>query len=98
MIAPVAGSGSWPTWIARVSNSISEGYSRQGDRLELERAGEACGGALEPRGDVAADAGLRHEALDPEDPGSPVGFHVGPAEEAVAGEERQDVVAVRALV
>ena len=57
MIAPVAGSGSWPTWIARVSKSIRRSLAL--DALEAEDAREPRRGALELRVDVAAHAAAR---------------------------------------
>ena len=101
MIAPVAGSGSCPTWIARVSKSMGGASSRVPDApdpLEAEDAGEAVGGPVELGVDVAADARLAGELPDPQHALGAVGLQIGPPEEAVAGEQRQDVVAVDPLV
>src|SRR4051794_21858216 len=88
MIAPVAESGSCPSWIARVSKSI-------GHRLD-----EFC---VEPACEILQRALHRVRATFP--PGSEDAQHPGPAiverldppDDAVAPQDRQDVVAVLAL-
>ena len=62
-----------------------------------ERASRA-GGALERLVEAPADARLGREALDLEHAAGPVGLQVGAADEAVADEQRQHVVAVDPLV
>src|SRR4051794_31058996 len=101
MIAPVAGSGSWPTWIARVSKpsgSLSMPVSLALDPLEPEDAGEACSGLLQLRVDVPGRPRLGREPADAQDAFGAIGLHVRAAEKAVAGEQRQHVVAVQPLV
>ena len=81
---------------------MSEAAVRPGwvalDALEAEDAGEAVGGPFELRVDVAANLRLAGELPDAQDALGPVGLHVGSAEEAVACEQRQDVVPVDPLV
>src|SRR3954452_6153442 len=89
---PVAGSGSWPAWIARVSKSIDSAY------CQPQGAGEPCRGARERLVELAAHSGLGREALDLQHAVPPFGLEVGAPHEAVAHEQRQDVVAVHALV
>src|SRR5690349_20438536 len=96
MIAPVAGSGSCPTWIARVSNSMRDRL-RERVALEPEHAREPRRRPLEPVEQVAADARLGRETPDAEHSLGAVGLRVGAAEEPLPREERQHVVAVHAL-
>src|SRR5690348_12433697 len=101
MIAPVAASGSCPTWIARVSKSSSSSatsWSLTFHPLETEEAGKSGRRAFELCLDVAAHARLRREAADAEHALGPVGLHVGTAHETIAGQEREHVVAELALV
>src|SRR3954470_614092 len=83
------------TAIRRASSIVT---SRALDTLEAGYAGGAARGFLQLRVDVAAALRLRREAANAQDPFGPVRLHVGAADEAVAGEERQDVVAVLPLV
>jgi phage terminase Nu1 subunit (DNA packaging protein) len=68
------------------------------DALEAERAGESRRGALEFRLDVAAHTRLAREPADAQHALGAVRLQVGSADEAVAGQEWKDVVAVRPLV
>src|SRR5262249_13727340 len=68
------------------------------DRLEPERAGEPVRRPRQRLVEAAADARLRGEALDLQDAARAIRLQVGASDEAVADEQRQDVVAVRALV
>ena len=67
-------------------------------RSAPEHAGEAAERRVEARREVAADAGLGMERLDAEDALGAVVLQVGAADEAVAPQQRQHVVAVHALV
>src|SRR5207302_5646895 len=58
-----------------------------------EHPGKPRRGAVELVVEVSPYAGLPGEALDPEDPRGAVGLQVGATDEAVAHEQRQDVVA-----
>src|SRR5262245_23129136 len=85
--------------------SISKGVSGMGPNLcgsldqgEAERGREPCRGALERVVELAPDLRLRGEAADLEGAANAVCLQVGAAGEAVADQERQDVVAVHPLV
>src|SRR5579871_4035293 len=93
MTAPVSGSGAWPTWMARVSKSIPPSLTLH--RLQPELAREPGERPLERR--RAAKAPLRVPGLERERARLPVRAQVGAADDAVAGEQRQHVVAVAAL-
>src|SRR5579884_1801453 len=106
MIAPVAGSGSWPSWIARVSKSIRamltprscSSVASANDGLCADHAGEPRERSLGCIVEVAAHAGLAVERLHAKRALRPVVLQVGAADEPVAQQQRQDVVAVHALV
>ena len=68
------------------------------DRLEPERAREPRRGALERLVEAAAHARLGREALDLQHAARAVRLQVGAADDAVADEQRQHVVAEHALV
>src|SRR6478609_5783779 len=97
MIAPVAGSGSCPSWIARVSKSMPRSL-RVRDVFGAEDAGQARERRVERVVEVRPDSGLGVERLHDEAAFAAVVLEVGTADQAVAPEERQDVVAVHALV
>src|SRR5512146_2285790 len=78
--------------MARVSKSIASAY------FQAEGTREARRRPLERRVQASPHARLRREPPDPQDALAAVGLQVGPADEAVADEERQHVVAVHALV
>ena len=86
MIAPVAGSGSWPSWIARVSKSIRSMLTSARGRPEAR-----------PGRRASRLARLPPEALDGERVRLPVEDGLDAADEPVAAEDRQDVVAVLPL-
>src|SRR5581483_1918225 len=98
--APVAGSGCWPTWMARVSNCIPAivrlaacpSPKRTRRRRARAPARAACARAASPH------ARLEVERLDAQRPLAPVGLQVGSADDPVAPQEGQHVVAVHALV
>src|SRR5579872_1807756 len=71
--------------------------SRMRDALEPDRAREPAGRALQLVEDVAARPGLGCEGADAEHALGAVGLHVGAAEEAVARQQGQHVVAVDAF-
>src|SRR5215471_13501388 len=77
-----------------IRRASSTGTSRIPHLLESEHAGEPGRRPLEPRADVPTHARLRMEAPDMEHALGPVGLEVGAADDAVAGEQGQDVVAV----
>src|SRR6478735_5402588 len=102
MIAPVAGSGSWPTWMARVSKSIRSmlvmwPVTLPGSRVaSTKRCKDA--GSVQSRGQVQLLlAGLPPDSLDFEPAGLSVEDRLDPADEAVPVEDGEDVVAVLAL-
>src|SRR5579862_2916762 len=68
------------------------------DALEAQDSGETVCGALQFCVDVASGACFAGELADPQDALRPVGLDVGAAEEPVAGEQREDVVAIDPLV
>src|SRR5690242_17028650 len=91
--APVRGSGCWPVWMARVSKSMAASLSVH--RRQAELAGKPPKRPLERLG--AAEATLGMPRLRRQRACRPVGLDVGPADDAVVGEDGQDVVAVAPL-
>src|SRR5579864_4996520 len=96
MIAPVAGSGSCPSWIARVSKSMRR-ILRTHDALGPQHPGEPGERGVEGVVERAAYARLGVEGLDRERSVGAVVLEVGAADEPVAAEERQHVVPVDPL-
>src|SRR3954453_683390 len=96
MMAPVAGSGSWPSWIARVSKSMRKSL-RVGDALSADDARQARQRGVEHVVELCAHAGLGVERLQDETALGAVVFQVGATDEPVAPQKRKDVVAVHAV-
>src|SRR6266581_2000475 len=97
MIAPVAGSGSWPSWIARVSKSMRV-ILRTRDLFGSQHPGELGERCIEGVVERPADAWLGMERLDLERALGSIVLEVGTADEPVLLEEREHVVAVDPLV
>ena len=89
MTAPVAGSGSWPSWIARVSKSISAMRSSE----------PAAPGPAQRRGRARPAARRRSHQTPFTRSTSRLAVEDGldPPDDPVAAQDRQDVVAVLAL-
>src|SRR5579864_6519905 len=81
-----------------IRRASSTETSRMPHLLEPEHARETCGRALELRAEVPAHARLGVEGTNVEDSRGAIRLEVGAADDAVAGEQRQHVVAVRAFV
>src|SRR5918998_245378 len=95
MTAPVVGSASWPSWIARVSNSMLWMLVRRElDALGAEKAREAPERAVEA-GEIAV--GLRVDPVDAEHACAAVVLGVDPPDQTLPPENGQDEVPVLAL-
>src|SRR5215467_9903832 len=89
-MAPVAGSGACPAWIARVSNSIGLILVSTLDLPGTQERGQRFERLVQPRGITPRTEQLERSRLAVE-------ARFGTPNEAVADEQRQDVVAVLAL-
>src|SRR5438105_3108756 len=93
MTAPVSGSGAWPTWMARVSKSMRPSLTVHALEPELPR--QARDRPLARLG--AAEAGLGMPGPQRQRARLAIGAQVCPADDAIARDQRQHVVAVAAL-
>src|ERR1051326_5462960 len=96
MTAPVAGSGSWPAWMARVSNSTDESLGA-GHTLRSDHLGEPGERTVEDVVEPRPDAALAVEREHAQHALAPVVLQVDPPDEHLAAEERKHVVTVDAL-
>src|SRR5215212_6767123 len=83
--------------MARAAREEAARLALADDLLEPERAAEPRRGALERVVEAAPHARLRCELPDPEDALAAVRLQVGAADETVADEQREHVVAVHPL-
>src|SRR5438128_5475485 len=109
MTEPVAGSGSWPSWIARVSKSMypilvtevgppdRRHAARIVDLLRAEPFREAPHGTSDSRACPLRCARLGEDALHAQHLALAVEDRLDAPDDAIAPEDGQDVVAVLAL-